>query len=84
MNNYYDFQNANHMKQNTHRSHHPLKQVVLSTVEPIAQYGLKEAQYTSYIHALREVAAISYLMGMGYDPIRARQIVESWEMNETF
>jgi hypothetical protein len=44
----------------------------------------KEAPYTSYIHALREVAAITYLMGMGYPPMIARQIVESWEINESF
>lgn len=80
--NYY--QNPHHMNQNPHLSHHYLKQMVLGTVEPIAQYGLKEAQHTSYIHALREVAAISFLMGMGYDSVTARQMVESWEMNETF
>lgn len=84
MNNYNYFQNPYHINQNPHYSHHHLKQMVLSTIEPIAQYGLKEAQYTSYIHALCEVAAITYLMGMGYDPRVARQIVESWEMNETF
>ncbi|MFS0822155.1 hypothetical protein [Bacillus sp. 1P02SD] len=61
-----------------------IKFMILNTVEPIVQYGLKEAQYTSYNHALREVAAISYLMGMGYQPMLARQIVESWELNETF
>lgn len=84
MNNYNYFQNPYHVNQNPHHSHHHLKQMVLSTVAPIAQYGLKEAQHTSYIHALNEVAAITYLMGMGYDPMVARQIVESWEMNETF
>lgn len=72
------------MYQHPHHSHHPLKHMVLSAVEPIAQYGLKEAHHTSYIHALREVAAITYLMGMGYNPVTARQIVESWEINETF
>lgn len=61
-----------------------LKQSVLNTVNPIVQYGLHEAQYTSYHHAMLEVSAITYLMGMGYDPMTARQIVESWETNETF
>jgi hypothetical protein len=56
----------------------------LSTVEPIVQYGLKEAQFTSHLHAMREVAAISYLIGRGYDPRIAHQIVESWEVNEVF
>ncbi|MEH7379963.1 hypothetical protein V7138_05720 [Bacillus sp. JJ1533] len=61
-----------------------MKFIVLNAVQPIVQYGLKEAQYTSYNHAMREVAAISYLMGMGYQPMQARQIVEFWEVNETF
>jgi hypothetical protein len=61
-----------------------IKQHTLSTVEPIVQYGLKEAQFTSHLHAMREVAAISYLIGRGYDPRIAHQIVESWEVNEVF
>jgi hypothetical protein len=65
------------------RNHH-LKQHTLSTVEPIVQYGLKEAQFTSHLHAMREVAAIAYLMGKGYDPSMAHQIVESWEVDEMF
>ncbi len=53
-----------------------LQFTVLNAIEPIVQYGLQE----SYIqHAMREIAAISYLMGMGYQPMVARQIVESWE-----
>ncbi|MDX8366048.1 hypothetical protein SLH52_12750 [Cytobacillus sp. IB215665] len=58
--------------------------MVLGTVEPIVQYGLKEAQHTSYMHAMREVAAIAYLMGKGYDQKTAWQTVESWETNESF
>lgn len=61
-----------------------LKRYTLSTVEPIVQYGLSEAQFTSQQHAMREVAAISYLIGRGYNPRTARQIVESWEVNEVF
>ena len=60
------------------------KQKVLYEIDPIVKYGLKEAQYTSNQHALREIAAISYLMGMGYESRVARQIVESWEINEVF
>ncbi|USL45745.1 hypothetical protein [Priestia megaterium] len=61
-----------------------LKQETLSRVNPWVQYGLNEAQKTSIPHAMMEVAAITYLMGKGYDPRTARQIVESWEVNEMF
>jgi hypothetical protein len=61
-----------------------LKHQTLSTVEPIVQYGLKEAQVTSHLHAMREVAAIAYLIGKGYDPRMAHQMVESWEVDEMF
>lgn len=61
-----------------------LKHHTLSMVEPIVQYGLKEAKFTSHQHAMREVAAISYLIGRGYNPEIAHQIVESWEVNEVF
>ncbi|SDI15396.1 hypothetical protein [Alteribacillus bidgolensis] len=81
---YHMNQNPHHMDQNPYHNPHQLKHMVLNTVEPVVQYGLKEAQYTSYKHALREVAAITYLMGMGYNPMAARQMVESWEVNETF
>lgn len=70
--------------------HHPglqfpqLKRETLRAVDPFVQYGLKEAQHTSYPHAFREVAAISYLLGKGYDPRTAHRIVESWEVNEHF
>lgn len=73
--------NPYHYNQNPHNPHH-LKHMVLNAVEPFVQYGLKEAKYTSYTHALREVAAIAYLMGMGYEPRIAHQMVESWEINE--
>ncbi len=61
-----------------------LKQETLSQVQPWVQYGLKEAQKTSIPHAMMEIAAISYLMGKGYDPRTAHQIVESWEVGEMF
>ncbi|MFC7441076.1 hypothetical protein [Laceyella putida] len=61
-----------------------LKAPTLGAVESFVQYGLREARYTSFEHALREVAAIAYLMGRGYDPQTAHQIVESWEVNERF
>ncbi|MFE4243429.1 hypothetical protein [Peribacillus butanolivorans] len=48
------------------------------------QYGLNEAQKTSIPHAMMEIAAIAYLMGKGYDPRMAHQMVESWEFDEMF
>lgn len=33
---------------------------------------------------MREVAAMSYLIGRGYDLQTAYQVVESWELNEVF
>jgi hypothetical protein len=33
---------------------------------------------------MTEVAAITYLMGKGYDPMTARRMVESWEVDEMF
>lgn len=67
-----------------HFAPNPLKHMVLSKVEPFVHYGMHEAKHTSYVHALREVAAIAYLMGMGYAPTMAHQMVESWEINEVF
>ena len=61
-----------------------LKQETLSRIQPWIQYGLNEAKKTSIPHAMMEIAAITYLMGKGYDPRSAHQIVESWEINEMF
>jgi hypothetical protein len=63
---------------------HHLKQETLSQVAPWVKYGLEEAKHTSVSHAMTEVAAITYLMGRGYDPMTARRIVESWEVDEMF
>ncbi|SFJ26199.1 hypothetical protein [Thermoflavimicrobium dichotomicum] len=63
---------------------YPSKRKTLCTVEPIVQYGLREARYTSVEHAMREATAIAYLVGRGYDPRTAHRIVESWEVNERF
>lgn len=62
----------------------PLKEETLAIVEPFVQYGLREARATSVPHAMREVAAISYLIGRGIDPGSAYWLVESWEINERF
>jgi hypothetical protein len=61
-----------------------LKHHVLQTVSPVVRYGLYEMKHTSVSHSMFEIAAISYLMGRGYDMHTARRIVESWEVNETF
>jgi hypothetical protein len=76
--------NPYHMSQHQHYDPNALKHMVLSKVEPFVPYGLHEAKHTSYVHALREVAAIAYLMGMGYAPNMAHKMVESWEINEQF
>ncbi|MCM3595820.1 hypothetical protein M4D55_08510 [Metabacillus idriensis] len=61
-----------------------LKMSTLSAVQPFVQHGLKEAHFTSYQHALMEVAAMSYLLGKGYEYNAAYQLVEAWEVNESF
>jgi hypothetical protein len=61
-----------------------LKNTVLSAVDPAVKHGLKEGKHTSPSHALRETAAIAYLMGMGYTFAMAKQTVESWEIDEMF
>ena len=57
---------------------------LLMQVRPWVEYGLNEAKKTNIQHAMTEVALISYLMGMGYSPYAAHQMVESWEVHETF
>ncbi|MEC0236361.1 hypothetical protein P4H71_18730 [Paenibacillus kribbensis] len=57
---------------------HNLKHETLAVVEPWVKNGLWEAQTISTEHALREAAAVSYLIGRGYQPQHAHQIVESW------
>ncbi|WP_045515788.1 hypothetical protein [Neobacillus niacini] len=76
--------NPYHFNQNQHYNPYHYKHTVLKKVEPLVHYGLHEAKHTSFTHALREVAAIAYLMGMGYEPNIAHKIVESWEINEAF
>lgn len=61
-----------------------MKQQTLNFIDPFVKYGLKEAKYTSFEHALQEVAAMTYLLGKGIDPQTAYLIVESWEINEMF
>ncbi|MFB5934614.1 hypothetical protein ACE8FZ_15100 [Peribacillus frigoritolerans] len=59
-----------------------LKSQVLNIIAPFVKYGLEEAKDTSYVHALQEVAAMTYLIGQGMDPQTAYLTVESWEINE--
>lgn len=73
-----------HMQQNPMLHQNQLKNQTLAMVEPWVKYGLNEAKNTSYMHAMTEIAAVSYLMGMGYPPKTAYQLVESWEVNEKF
>ncbi|GIN88755.1 hypothetical protein J6TS2_51410 [Heyndrickxia sporothermodurans] len=55
-----------------------IQQQTLSTITPVVQHGLREAQHLGYQHALREAVAIGYLMGRGYDFNTAWRTVESW------
>jgi hypothetical protein len=55
-----------------------LMEETLTVVEPWVQHGLREAEAISTEHALREAAAVTYLIGRGYYPPVAHQIVESW------
>lgn len=64
--------------------HQTLRNYVLSTVSPVVHYGLHEMKYTSVAHSMFEISAISFLMGRGYNFHTARQIVESWEVHESF
>ncbi len=57
---------------------HNLKYETLTVVEPWVRHGLQEAYAISTEHALREATAITYLVGKGYNPAVAHQIVESW------
>ncbi|WP_374721047.1 hypothetical protein [Peribacillus tepidiphilus] len=60
------------------------KNATLTAITPFVNYGLKEGKHTSFKHALEEVAAMSYLLGKGFDPQTAYLTVESWELNEYF
>ncbi|MFC4769576.1 hypothetical protein [Effusibacillus consociatus] len=64
-----------------------LAQQVLGEVSPLVQYFIFEqvVEKGSPRHAIREVAAIAFLMGrFGLTFPQARQIVESWETDEKF
>ena len=61
-----------------------MKKNVLKKLDNWVEYGMLEARKTSYKHALREITAISYLMGMGYPENLAHLIVQSWEKNENY
>ncbi|WP_047155297.1 hypothetical protein [Aneurinibacillus tyrosinisolvens] len=52
-----------------HMYFHPydLKHETLAVTAPVVNHGLKEAKETSYPYALKQAAAISYLMGKGYN-----------------
>lgn len=76
--------NPYHMEQHQMHQQNQLKNQTLMAVKPWVQYGLNEAKHTSYMHAMTEVAAVSYLIGMGYPPQTAYQMVESWEKNEKY
>jgi hypothetical protein len=55
-----------------------LAQETLSAIDPAFKHGLKEISITPLPHAIKEAAAVSYLIGRGYDYNTAHNIVESW------
>lgn len=57
---------------------------LIARFRPLVNYGLREAQTTGTRHAMTEVVLIAYLMGRGYSLQKAHQLVESWEVDETF
>ncbi|TXK85180.1 cupin domain-containing protein [Paenibacillus sp. N3.4] len=56
-----------------------IKMETLRNVEPWVQTGLRDGQGMPVEYTLRETAAISYLIGKGYNSTAAHQIVESWQ-----
>lgn len=62
----------------SHHLPHNLQHETLTVVEPWVKHGIKEAHAISLEHALREAASVTYLIGKGYHPTVAHQIVESW------
>lgn len=59
---------------------------VLNQIRPVVHYAITEqtVEKASPRHTLFEVAAIAYLMGRGMPFGQARQLVESWEIDEMF
>jgi hypothetical protein len=55
-----------------------LAQETLTAIDPAFKHGLKEISITPLPHAIKEAAAVSYLIGRGYDYNTAHNIVESW------
>ncbi|MDB5054960.1 MAG: hypothetical protein JWM44_3010 [Bacilli bacterium] len=55
-----------------------LAQETLTAIDPAFKHGLKEISITPLPHAIKEAAAISYLIGKGYDYHTAHYTVESW------
>ncbi|WP_018131459.1 hypothetical protein [Effusibacillus pohliae] len=64
----------------------PTAQQVLSAVEPVVRHGIFEGieEGQPFVHVVRQVAAIAYLMGMGMPYLQAVRMVESWEVDEKF
>ena len=57
---------------------------LINCLSPLVAYGLKEGNYTGIEHAMMKVILIAYVMGMGFDRLTARKLVESWEEDGRF
>jgi hypothetical protein len=55
-----------------------LARETLSAIDPAFRHGLNELSITPLPHVIKEAAAISYLIGKGYDYNTAHQTVECW------
>ncbi|WP_233532296.1 hypothetical protein [Paenibacillus alkalitolerans] len=77
-------QNQHYMMQAPVHPAVPNRQEAIAAITPWVQYGIREAQFTGFPHAMLEVGLIAFLMGRGIHPHVAHQIVESWEVNESF
>lgn len=79
----YQQQPWNYQQQPPNMGQHSIEQQVLSAVNPVINHWMREAQHLGYPHALREAAAIAYLMGQGQDFHSAWQMVASWWRPQT-
>lgn len=53
---------------------------ILQMIEPVAQHGVRELEAgVNPTHTMRQVAAAGYLVGSGYSPRQAIEMVEKWE-----
>jgi hypothetical protein len=60
------------------------KRKMMNMMNPLVNYGIYEAVEYGVRHGITEAVLIAYLMGSGYGMMDARNMVESWEVDEKF